>query len=68
MVCVTGDTAEIIDYKTDRGKTCAQFVARYAKQLLLYRRAMEKRLGVRVMKCTLYAFENGCEIDVPIEA
>ncbi|MEG2037033.1 MAG: PD-(D/E)XK nuclease family protein, partial [Ruthenibacterium sp.] len=65
-VCINGAQAEIVDYKTDRGKTPQQFVEVYAKQLLLYRRAMEKRLGVTVTACTIYAFENGLEIPVPL--
>ncbi len=67
-VLVNGNTAEIADYKTDRGKTPAGFVRAYQKQLLLYRAAVEKRLGVRVVKCTIYSFELGREIDVPLEA
>ncbi|MEG0768862.1 MAG: UvrD-helicase domain-containing protein [Ruthenibacterium sp.] len=67
-VCINGAQAEIVDYKTDRGKTPQQFVEVYAKQLLLYRRAMEKRLGVTVTACTIYAFENGLEIPVPLTA
>lgn len=35
-VLVNGDTAEIADYKTDRGKTPEQLLQAYAKQLLLY--------------------------------
>lgn len=67
-VIVNGDTAEIVDYKTDRAKTPAQFCKAYAKQLLLYRAAIEKRLGVQVKRCTIYAFSLGQEIDVPIQS
>lgn len=66
-VCVMGDAAEIVDYKTDKGKTPEQFLGTYARQLQLYRRAVEKRLGVRVTACTIYAFENRLEIDVPLD-
>lgn len=65
-VLVRGDEAEIVDYKTDRGKTPADFVRAYRKQLLLYRAAVEKRLGVRVVKCTIYSMELETEIDVPL--
>lgn len=65
VVLLDGETAEIADYKTDQGKTPAQFVEAYATQLRLYRRAMEKRLGVRVTRCTIYAFDLSQEIDVP---
>ena len=67
-VLVNGDTAEIADYKTDRGKTPEQLLQAYAKQLLLYRAAVEKRLGVRVERCTVYSFSLGREIPVPLEA
>lgn len=60
-------TIEIVDYKTDKSKTPQQFVETYAKQLDLYRRAMEKRLGARVTKCTIYAFALSREIDVPLD-
>ncbi len=66
-VIVNGDRAEIIDYKTDRAKTPAQFLKAYAKQLLLYRAAIEKRLGVKVERCTIYSFSLGQEIDVPAD-
>lgn len=66
-VVVNGDTAEIVDYKTDRSKTPAQFLKTYSKQLLLYKAAIEKRLGVAVTRCTIYSFSLGREIDVPIE-
>ena len=65
-VLVNGSEAEIVDYKTDRGKTPADFLRAYAKQLLLYRAAVEKRLGVTVTKCTIYSFELSQEIDVPL--
>lgn len=67
-VLVNGDTAEIADYKTDRGKTPEQLLQAYAKQLLLYRAAVEKRLGVRVERCTIYSFSLGREIPIPLEA
>ena len=67
-VLVNGDTAEIVDYKTDRGKTPEQLLQAYAKQLLLYRAAVEKRLGVRVERCTIYSFSLGREIPVPLKA
>ena len=66
-VLVRGDgTAEIADYKTDRGVTPAALAARYAMQLQLYRAAVEKRLGVRVNRCTIYSFFLQREVDVPL--
>lgn len=66
-VLLRGKTAEIADYKTDRGKTPAQLLQAYRRQLLLYRFAIEKRLGVTVTRCTLYSFALGREIDVPLQ-
>lgn len=66
-VLINGDRAEIVDYKTDRGKSEEQFRESYAQQLLLYKAAVEKRLPVKVTACTIYSFELGCEIDVPFE-
>ncbi|MEG1153394.1 MAG: UvrD-helicase domain-containing protein [Ruthenibacterium sp.] len=67
-VLLNGKTAEIVDYKTDRGKTPAEFLAAYTGQLLLYRAAIEKRLGVAVTACTIYAFALHAEINVPLDA
>ena len=66
-VLVNGAEAEIVDYKTDRGKTPAALVESYARQLRIYKTAVEKRLGVRVTKLTLYAVSLRCEVDVPLE-
>ncbi|HIW54072.1 MAG TPA: UvrD-helicase domain-containing protein [Candidatus Ruthenibacterium merdigallinarum] len=65
-VLVCGDTAEVADYKTDRLSDPAQFLARYRAQLLLYRAAVEKKLGVKVTRCTIYSFSLAAEIDVPL--
>lgn len=68
VVIVNGDTAEIADYKTDRGKTPEELRERYEKQLLLYRAAVEKRLRVSVTRCTIYSFALAREIDIPLPA
>lgn len=65
-VLLNGDAAEIADYKTDRGKSPCQLLDAYAKQLLLYRAAVEKRLRVPVTRCTIYSFALGREVDVPL--
>ncbi len=67
-VLVNGASAEIADYKTDRLNSSEAFVERYRTQLLLYRAAIEKKLGVPVEKCTIYSFHLSREIDVPLEA
>lgn len=65
-VLLHGDgTAELVDYKTDRRKTPADFLRAYTKQLSLYKNAIEKRLSVRVTKMTIYSFTLHAEIDVP---
>ena len=64
-VLLYGDTAELVDYKTDRGKTPQQFLDAYAAQLALYRDAIEKRLKVTVTRSVIYSFELGQEIEVP---
>ena len=58
---------QIVDYKTDRGKTPAALVESYARQLRIYKGAVEKRLGVAVKKLTLYAVALRREVDVPLE-
>lgn len=66
LVLVGKTGAEIVDYKTDRHKTPAQLLAAYRGQLMLYARAIQKRLGLPVTRCTLYSFALGQEVDVPL--
>ncbi len=66
-VLVWPDHAEILDYKTDRGKTPEQLVRAYRQQLVLYAAAIEKRLDCPVTRCTLYSLSLGCQVDVPLE-
>lgn len=56
--------AEILDYKTDRGKTPAQLREAYAPQLRLYAQALTRRLPVPVTRCTLYSFALDAEVEV----
>ena len=49
-VLVNGGEAEIVDYKTDRARAPAALVESYARQLRIYKGAVEKRLGVSVKK------------------
>ncbi|MFV0412473.1 MAG: UvrD-helicase domain-containing protein [Oscillospiraceae bacterium] len=58
------NAAEIVDYKTDRGKTAEELVQTYQRQLQLYREAIQKRLAVPVKKLTIWAFSLDKEIDV----
>ncbi len=57
--------AELVDYKTDHGKSAAQLLEAYATQLALYRRAIRQRLGVPVRRSVIYSFALGREIEVP---
>ena len=48
--------AYIVDYKTDRVKSAEELMRRYGKQMLLYRRAIEKVWGIPVKQCHVYSF------------
>ncbi len=54
----------IVDYKTDRVKDAAQLRTLYAKQLEIYRDALEKTLGLPVKETLLYAFHLNETISV----
>ena len=47
LVLEFSDHLEILDYKTDRGKTHEQFVAAYRPQLLMYAEAIDRRFKSR---------------------
>ncbi|WP_394964350.1 UvrD-helicase domain-containing protein [Candidatus Allofournierella excrementigallinarum] len=67
VVLEFGDRLEILDYKTDRGKSGEELVRAYAAQLRMYAAAAARRLAKPVKKLTLYSFALGREIDVPLE-
>lgn len=54
-----GDGWVLLDYKTDRVEDPAAFVARYAPQLRLYARALEKITALPVREMWLYAVGGG---------
>ena len=58
MDCVlqNGDEITIIDYKTDFIHNMDQLVARYARQLELYRHGAKQLFGTEKVKCILYSF------------
>ena len=58
------DHVEILDYKTDRGKTPQQLAAAYRPQLLMYAAAIQRRLAKPVKRLSLYSFALGCEIGI----
>lgn len=66
-VIVEGNTATIIDYKTDFVKEEEQLVDRYGMQLAIYKGAIEKLLGLKVKECLIYSFCLGKEIIVETE-
>ncbi|MBQ8647639.1 MAG: UvrD-helicase domain-containing protein, partial [Oscillospiraceae bacterium] len=69
LVLVTGEGVEIVDYKTDRGKSAERLVAAYEKQLRLYARALGRRFSpLPVVKCTIYSFWLRTELDVPLRS
>ncbi len=63
-VLVYPEHLEIVDYKTDHGKTAGELAAMYRRQLELYRTAIEKRLGLPVARLTLWSFDLGYEVEV----
>ena len=64
-VILNGSEAELVDYKTDHGKTEQELLDAYAAQLRAYRTAVELRLGVQVRRSVIYSFALGKEIEVP---
>ena len=63
-VFVEADGAVVVDYKTDRGGTGSDLIARYAPQLEIYGRVLEKMLGMPVKECILYSFQTGESIRI----
>ena len=65
LVLVYPDHLELLDYKTDRRKTEADFVRAYRPQLELYARAIDKRFAPRrVTYKGIYSFALGKLIEV----
>jgi len=64
--CVFEENGElvIVDYKTDRVKNGVTLRERYAKQLEIYRAALEQTLGKPVKETVLYAFHLNDTVDV----
>lgn len=55
---------EIVDYKTDKGKTEQEFIRSYQTQLFMYAAALQKRFAKPIDKLTIYSFDLGREINV----
>lgn len=64
LVLEFDDHLEILDYKTDRGKTHEQFVAAYRPQLLMYAEAIGGGFKKPATRLSLYSFALGAEITV----
>lgn len=62
LVFVENNKAVVVDYKTDRSKTEAEFVIAYSGQLDMYRRAMEQILEMPVNEVMIYSLELEKEI------
>lgn len=56
MVIIEGDSATIIDYKTDRVDSANELYERYCAQLSIYAEAIEKLLNVKIKECIIYSF------------
>jgi ATP-dependent helicase/nuclease subunit A len=60
LVLVYDDHIELLDYKTDRGKTEEEFLQAYRAQLELYALAIEKRFApLRITYKGIYSFALG---------
>ncbi len=64
MVLVFKDYAEIVDYKTDKNIKAQELKEKYKTQLSLYRTAVEKRLGVPVLQCSIWSFSLKEEVKI----
>lgn len=54
----------LVDYKTDRVKSCAQLAERYSAQLELYKAAFDILLEKPVKSCFIYSFRLGDGIEI----
>ncbi len=64
-VILQENSIEIVDYKTDRGKTAQKLREVYENQLNLYAKAVQKRLGLPVTRLTIWSFALCEEVAVP---
>ncbi len=64
LVFIEKGEAVVVDYKTDRRKTENDFIAAYAGQLDMYRRAMEQILGMPVKETLIYSLELEQTIEI----
>lgn len=59
--CLFEENGEIVivDYKTDYAKEIGELTAKYARQLELYKLAIEQTTGLPVKECLIYSFRLG---------
>ena len=55
----------VVDYKTDRLESDAQFTEKYAGQVRVYKDALSRCTGYTVKQTLLYSFYLSREIEVP---
>ena len=63
LLAVKGNEAIIVDYKTSK-KSAKDLKARYAEQLIIYKKAVEKTLGLSVKKTILFNISTIESVDV----
>lgn len=56
--------AVIVDYKTDKVDSVESLAENYAKQLLLYKNALEQSEEIEVSECIIYSLELGEQIKI----
>ena len=59
---VRGDTAMVLDYKTDRVDSAEELIRRYRVQMELYAEALKRVKGLKVQKKIIYSFALEKEI------
>ena len=64
LIYIKGDRAFIIDYKTDAAADPESLRHRYRPQLVVYKKAIEELLSVRVERTVLYSISASRAIDI----
>ena len=54
----------IIDFKTDRVKTCAELAEKYREQLAVYRRCLAEVINLPVKQTLIYSFKLGETVEI----
>ena len=64
LILINGTEAVLIDFKTNKTKDVAKLINSYSLQLEVYKRAVQKGLGVKVTSSKLYLFESATFIEI----